>query len=364
MEQRVLKDYQELYSFLKEKNCRKILLVSGRAMEDEKLNSYFSSLDDIDVVRFSDYKPNPAYESCVQGTKLYLKENCDCIIAIGGGSCMDTAKCIKLFANMDQDIDYLKQEIVANEIPFIAIPTTAGTGSEATRFAIIYVNGNKQSISDYSCIPEAVLFDPSLLKNLPDYQKKATMLDALSHAIESYWAVKANDESRGYADEAIRLVYQYKDSYLNNEEEGLAGMLKAAYIAGKAINITQTTAGHAMCYKITSKYHAAHGHSVALVMTKLFPYVVEHTSDTNDPRGEGYLKDTLRKIAEAMGCEDAKEAADRFNELVKELEMSVPKAEEGDYEVLRNSVNPDRLMNNPVSLNIETIDDLYHQILS
>ena len=353
-------DYEKLDRFFRDK--KKILLVCGKSAQKLSIYRYFESLKEktgTEIVQFSDYKPNPTYDSCVEGTRLFKKENCDGIVAIAGGSGMDVAKCIKMFATMDEDKEYIDQEIKDNGIPFMAVPTTAGTGSEATRYAIIYYKGEKRSLSDYSCIPEVAVFDHSVLKNLPDYQRKATMLDCLCHAIESYWAVKANDESKIYADKAIRMVFANMDSYLKNEDEGNRGMLQAAYIAGKAINITQTTAGHAMCYKLTSLYGLAHGHAVALCMEKLFDYVIDHTSSSIDPRGEEYLKETLSKIADAMGCKDIREASTKFSDLLRKLEMSRPAAKEEDFAILRSSVNVDRLRNNPVLLSEDDIENLY-----
>ena len=187
------------------------------------------------VVRFSDFKPNPLYDSVVEGVELFKKENCDSIFAVGGGSAMDVAKCIKLYSNMPgdgKDGAWLREKIVPNEIPFLAMPTTAGTGSEATRYAVIYYGGEKQSITSESFIPATVLMDPNSLKTLPLYQKKATMCDALCHSIESFWSVNSTEESRKYSAEAIREVLANMEGYLANREEANAGMLMAAHKAG------------------------------------------------------------------------------------------------------------------------------------
>ncbi len=360
-------DNKELDGYLLDKGLRNILLVCGKSFKKLKICSYFQELESrlgIRVHVFDDITPNPRYESAVEGIRAFKANGCDSIIAVGGGSPMDIGKCIKLFMNMDEDVSYLEQTIVPNDIPLIAIPTTAGTGSEATRFAIIYYNGQKVTVTDPSSIPEAVLFDPDVLSTLDDYQRKSTMLDALSHAVESYWAVKANDESQEYADKAISMIAANKDSYLDNQPEGNARMLEAAYIAGKAINITQTTAGHAMCYKLTTLYGLAHGHSVSLVMSQLYPYVLEHTDECNDPRGSGYLLDVLERIAKAMGKTCAEEGCRYYTDLVKELGMSVPEMKESDLDIMVESVNPDRLRNNPVRLDRDAIRELYYKIFN
>ena len=358
-------NYQDLKDYIVDKNINNILLVCGKSISKLKINDFFNGLikDNINVYRFDDIQPNPLYESIEKGIEVYKKNNCDAIITVGGGSIMDIAKCIKLFMHMDNSICYLDQEIIENDIPFIAVPTTAGTGSEATKYAIIYYNKEKVTVTHESSIPEAVLFDSSVLDTLPLYQKKATMLDALCHAIESMWAVKANEESQKYAYEAIKLVIDNLDAYLDNKQLGNENMLKAANIAGKAINITSTTAGHAMCYKLTGLYGLAHGHSVGLVVSALFPYIINHLDDYNDLRGKDYLISSLNKIAEAMNKNNYIEACDFYLNLYKKLDMPDPDAKESDFDILVNSVNMSRLSNNPVKLDEEAIRGLYHNIL-
>lgn len=358
--------YKELDKYLKDSGHRTILLVCGNSLSRLRINDYFDSLEDrlsIRVVKFSGFQPNPSYESVVEGVRLFCHEGCDAIIAVGGGSAMDVAKCIKLYCNMDHAVSYLKQKITPNDVDFLAVPTTAGTGSEATRYAVIYHNGEKQSVDDESGIPAAVLFDASALETLPEYQKKVTMMDALCHAIEAYWSVNSNEESQAYSKAAIQAILANKQAYLNNDKIGNANMLRAANLAGKAINITQTTAGHAMCYKLTSLYGIPHGHAVALCVAGLFPYMIDHLEQCIDPRGEAYLAEIFEQIAKAMNCANARAAANSFRELVKELALEKPVASGRDYEVLKTSVNSDRLRNHPIKLEPETIDSLYHKII-
>ncbi len=345
---------------------RRILLVCGNSINLLRLGAYFSTLKErmgIDVVRFSDYTPNPTYASVVAGVETYRREECDMVVAVGGGSAMDLAKCIKMYATMPDSPDYLLQAIVPNDIPFLAVPTTAGTGSEATRFAVIVYEGRKQSVADVSCIPTAVLIDPTVLDTLPMYHRKATMLDALSHAIESYWAVASTRESKAFAHEAIRMVVDNMDAYLKNTPEGNARMLEAANTAGRAINITQTTAGHAMSYSLTIRYGTAHGHAVALCLTVLWPHMLSHTHLCTDPRGADYLRSTLSDIATAMGCSSAEEAVARFLSIYRDMRLPNPTIPEEDFPILASSVNPTRLKNHPVGLSAEELNALYRQII-
>lgn len=348
---------------------KKMMLVCGQSITRQKINTYLEMLPKIlgvKVVRFMDFLPNPLYESVVKGVQIFREEHCDAIVAVGGGSAIDVAKCIKLYSNMSGNGEmgsYLRQKIVPNDIPFLAMPTTAGTGSEATQYAVVYYDGKKQSVTSESCIPDTVLLEPECLITLPLYQKKATMMDTLCHAIESFWSVNSTDESKEYSRAAIKGVLNNMDAYLENDEMARYAMLTAANMAGKAINITQTTAGHAMCYKITSLFGLSHGHAASLCDRVLFPWMVDNTDKCIDLRGEKYLKSVFDDIAVTMGCKNAKAAAVKFQNIFDKLELEVPTATAEQYEELRTSVNSVRLKNNPIGLEDEIIDMLYHRIL-
>lgn len=373
MEQSIItpgENYIGLDNWIRETGSKKILLVcDGSIRYQKEFNAHLEEIEKrgVEMISFQDFQPNPLYGSVQAGVRLFREEKCDSIIAVGGGSAMDVAKCIKLYSNLPGNGEggrWLTAEHILNDIPFLAMPTTAGTGSEATRYAVIYYDGKKQSVTSKSFIPGTVLMDPNTLITLPLYQKKATMMDALCHAIESFWSVNSTDESREYSKSAIQNVMKHMNGYLSNTEEGRKGMLLAANIAGKAINITQTTAGHAMCYKITSLFRYAHGHAAVLCDRALLPWMIENTDKCIDPRGEEYLRKTLDEIGAAMGCVDAKAGAGRLAEIFEKLELEVPTATEGQFMELKTSVNPVRLKNHPIALDVETIDMLYHRILN
>ncbi len=369
MEQRTLTDYTQLHIWLQENASKTVLLVCDDSIRYMDLfNQYLKRAEKtgMKIIPFKDFQPNPQYESVLRGIELFRRERCDSIIAVGGGSAMDVAKCIKAYANMSgngENGEYLKQEIVPNAIPFLAIPTTAGTGSEATRYAVIYFDGKKQSITSDTLIPQTVLMNPDVLKTLPMYQRKSTMMDALCHAVESFWSVNSTEESREYSREAIQGVLAHMNGYLNNTEEGNAGMLMAAHTAGKAINVTQTTAGHAMCYKLTGLFGIAHGHAAILCDRILYPWMIENTDKCVDPRGKEYLIRTLDGIARAMGCVDARTGAKKLQEIFLSLGLEVPEASDEQFCELTVSVNPVRLKNHPIALDEATINELYHEIL-
>jgi alcohol dehydrogenase class IV len=358
-------DYAALDAWLAGSGVTRLFLVCDPSLAFlKRFSSKLASIGErLPVVRFSDFQPNPLYESVADGVARFRDASCDAILAVGGGSAIDVAKCVKLYANLDPSRNYLEQDIVPNGIPFLAMPTTAGTGSEATRYAVIYHQGAKQSVTHDSIIPSTVLFDPSALETLPPYQRKSTMLDALCHAVESFWSVKSTPESRAFSRDAIRGVLAHLDGYLANTPDGNAGMLRAAYRAGQAINVTQTTAGHAMCYKLTYLFDIAHGHAAALCDRVLFPWMLSHADRCCDPRGEPFLHDVFRQIADAMDCSSPDQAARKFDTLVASLSLSVPAATEAQFAELRCSVNPVRLKNHPVALDLPAIDTLYRKIL-
>ena len=286
-----------------------------------------------EYTRFSGFGPNPRYEDILSGVKALEENGCGFIVAIGGGSSIDTAKAIKHYSKAG--------------VPIMAVPTTSGTGSEATKFAALYKDGEKYSIENSSLLPDYVVLQPDTLKTLPVYQKKCTMLDALCQAIESWWSKRANAESIEFSRQSIRLITGYMHSYLANEYEGNKNMQIAANLAGKAINITTTTAPHAMSYKLTSLYGLPHGHAVALCLPKVWAYM-------------GGFDD----IANELCMKPASQAVLYFVKLLEELEIFPPKeASLSDIELLAGSVNEQRLNNNPAVLDSGAIRELYMQIL-
>ena len=310
-------------------------------------------------MEFSGFTPNPLYEQVCNGVELFNREKCDLIVAVGGGSTLDVAKCIKLYCRMDSSKNYLEQETFDSGITLVALPTTAGTGSESTRHAVIYYEGAKQSIFHPSIVPDYAVLEPSVLKTLPVYQKKCTMLDALCQAVESWWSVNSTDESKEYSRKAIGAIKENWEEYIfENTDVSAAKIMEAANYAGRAINITATTAAHAMSYKITSLYKFPHGHAVAVCMPEVWGYMLEHTGDCIDDRGEDYLKATLVEIAAMIDLP-------YFKVMMEKLEMSYPVAGDraAELEVLAKSVNPVRLRNNPVSLSERTLKEMYGRII-
>lgn len=338
---------------------KKAMVVCSKSVSRYK--DYYDVLQKFDVVYFQDFEPNPSYESTIKGREVFLENHCDAMVAIGGGSAIDVAKCIRLFAKKDGD--FLDGNYEKNEIPFVVVPTTAGTGSEGTRFAVIYKGREKLSVNSEYSMPEYIIYDPKLLESLSDYQRKSTMLDMLSHALESLWSVNSTEESRDYVDLALDLFLKYKEEYLSNTFEGNKQMQYISYIAGRAINLTETTAGHAMCYQLTKKYGVAHGHAAMLVNRVLLPFMIAHINKCCDPRGEIYLDAVFRYIKDKFKLKDMSETSNFLAKLFKELELEVPVATIDEIDELVSNVNMDRLKNTPIQLTQEDIRSMYKRIL-
>lgn len=343
----------------------KVLLVCDSSFPYLNIKADIEAMG-VPYVVFSDFTPNPLYEDVCKGVELFNITKCDTILAVGGGSSMDVAKCIKLYCRMDKETLYLDQEYKDTSVKLIAIPTTAGTGSESTRYAVIYYDGKKQSVTHESIIPNVAILEPKVLKTLPLYQKKCTMLDALCQGIESWWSVNSTDESKEYSRIAVETIMKWWREYIfENTDESANHIMEAANYAGRAICITQTTAAHAFSYKITSLYKLPHGHAVAVGLPEIWQYMIDNMDKCIDLRGKEYLTGIFSDISMAMGCETPSLAIKEFRQMMQEMDMANPVATNREEElgILSRSVNPIRLKNNPVDIDSYSIKNLYERVL-
>ena len=208
--------------------------------------------------------------------------------------------------------------------------------------------------------------DANVLKSLPLYQKKCTLLDALCQGIESWWSVNSNEESKRYSKIALETILKYAHAYIfDNSLEAAENIMLAANYAGRAINITQTTAPHAMSYKISSLCHIPHGHAVAVCLPAVWEFMLNHMGLCIDARGKNYLHDIFLDIGKVFGVQTAEEAIRSFKNFLLELNTVSPSIEKKeDIALLAQSVNPVRLNNNPVKLDERALYELYVKIFS
>lgn len=345
-----LEKVSDIEKVLAQHGAKRPFLCCGKSFQK---TAVFQYLQQFHPVIFDTIRPNPRFDDMITGAELMKQEGCDFMIAVGGGSPMDSAKMIRLMTT--NNIEYaLTEPMKNNDIPALFIPTTAGTGSEATKTSVFYLHETEKfSVHNYDFIPDYILMDETLLETLPAYQRKATCLDALCHAIESYWCTKATEESREYAARSIRLFFEHKDSYMRNECEGNKGMLMASYYAGKAINLTGTTAPHALCYSITMRCGTAHGHSVAMLLSALWETMLAYPETAP----------VLISLAQLMGGNTAEDGAAVFNALLTEFELPFPQVQETDLQPFADSVNTAKLATNPIPLTAEDVFALYRKVL-
>ena len=371
--QKIITGINSLPEILKEINSKKLFLVVDSSYPFLNIKDAIEALEE-EKVMFSDFTPNPLYEDVCKGIDLLKAEKCDSILAVGGGSAIDVAKCIKLAVLASEGNDAIIPPLVNTRVacdcarlPFIAIPTTAGTGSESTHNAVMYYEGSKQTVTNDGVLPDYALLVPSVLKTLPLYQKKCTMMDALCQGIESWWSVNSTEESYEYSRKTIELIMQNWRAYIfDNDDEAAAKIALAANYGGRAINITATTAAHAMSYKITSLYKLPHGHAVAVCLPEIWQYMIGHMEKCIDVRGTEYLAGIFQQIAGAMGASTPAAAVKEFRQMMVDMELQNPVAGDREKELatLSTSVNPVRLKNNPIVVDVEIAKYLYSQIIA
>jgi len=267
----------------------------------------------------------------------------------------DIAKLINIFAHQKcKPVEIINKEIniIERGKPFIVIPTTAGSGSEATHFAVLYVNNIKHSIAHEYILPDYVLVHADFTFNLPSYISACSGIDALSQAIEAMWSINSNRESIEYSKKAILLIKKnLKNAVLNNDTMSRRAMSEASFFAGKAINIAKTTAPHAISYPFTINYGIPHGHAVALTLPSFIEYNYNVTSaDCNDKRGVDFIKKNIEEICLLFDTKPNK-AKIVFTEFIESLGIKMNKKElfkkEIDIETIVDSINNERMNNNP-----------------
>ncbi|MFO7736790.1 MAG: phosphonoacetaldehyde reductase [bacterium] len=279
------------------------------------------------------------------------------IVAVGGGTIMDIAKIIGVaLSNKLKKIEQILEDPngFSNEKRFVFVPTTCGTGSEATHFAVVYKDGRKHSVANDTIKAQSVILDHTLLLNLPENIRNATVLDALSQAIESMWAKNSTDESKDYSKEALKLILKGIES----EEliEKLQFFQKGSYLAGKAINISKTTLPHAISYPLTAKFGIAHGVAVFLTLPEIAELnycektkpVFKEIFDLFNVRHIEDLKQNLKNIMEKMGFSPD---LSKYGVLQDHFRC-----------IAEHSIVPGRSDNNPVEIDVEEIIDILKKI--
>jgi len=257
----------------------KCMLVTGRkfARSSGYLNKLMSLLESTgikDVIVFDRVEPNPSARTVDEGGKIAAEGGADFIIGFGGGSAMDAAKGIAIVAVGGESIReyFYPAEVKHPVLPVIAIPTTCGTGSEVTRYAVISDAGKKNSIRSDKIVPVAAILDADVLDYLSKDTLSHTAMDALSHAIESYFHVNANDLTYMFSAESAKIIFENFTRAFDGEPESKEKLFYASMLAGLAINFSGTVVVHGLAYYLTEKYGIPHGLANSLFLSQFIEY--------------------------------------------------------------------------------------------
>ncbi|MFA4999771.1 MAG: phosphonoacetaldehyde reductase [Patescibacteria group bacterium] len=365
---------KNLDKYLHQNKVKKVFLISGKT--SYKLCGAERILKPIlkkySVFNFTDFSPNPKLADIKRGIKLFRKYNPDIIIAVGGGSAIDVAKSINILAVQNcspENYILKKKEIVNPGKKLITIPTTAGTGSEATCFSVIYIGKNKYSLKHKFILPDCSIIDPQFTFNLNKKITAETGADALTQAIESYWSVNSTPESKRYAAQAIKMVLKnFKKAVNNPDKKSRLAMSRAANLAGRAINISETTACHAISYPITSYFGVAHGQAVALTLGSFLVYNSRVASeDVVDKRGVEYVRKNINNLVKLLGASDVLKAKQRINDLLLAVGLKISLSDlginsDGIKIIIKNGFNPDRVKNNPRLLTKQNLLEILNSL--
>ena len=319
---------------------------------------------------FSDIKPNPTIENVQNGVKAFKAAEADCIVAIGGGSSMDTAKAIGIIITNPEFADVRSLEGVAPTknpcVPIIAVPTTAGTAAEVTiNYVITDVEKKRKFVCvDAHDIPVVAVVDPDMMATMPAGLTAATGMDALTHAIEGYITKGAWALSDMFHIEAIRIIAASLRGAVNNTAEGREGMALGQYVAGMGFSNVGLGVDHSMAHTLSAYYDMPHGKACATLLPAVMAYNAEAT-------GEKY-----REIARAMGVKGVDDmtqeeyrvaAVEAVRQLAEDVgivtSLKGVAREEDIHQMSVDAYNDACRPGNPRETSVEDIEAIYRSLM-
>ena len=349
---------KNLKNILKQEDPKKIFLVTGKKSYEKSgaKNSIVKYLENYDFVHFDNFSSIPLLDDVKKGILTFKNKKCDLVIAIGGGSVIDFAKLTNILASQDKNIvDYATNiaDIEKPSKPLVAIPTTSGSGSEATHFAVVYVKQKKFSVASQHILPKYSIVDPEFTKSLPPKITAISGIDALCQATESYWSVNSTPLSRSISKQSIKLIL---DNLLmdvkNPTEKTRLSMAKASDLAGKAINLTKTTAPHAISYPLTYFFGIPHGQAVGLTLGEFFIFnsTIDKFNATDISKLGDYPK-VFSELLDIFQVSNGASAKQKIKKLMIDLDLEVKfsmfNITTNDIPLIVNNINYERLHNNP-----------------
>lgn len=365
---------EKLKEIVADEGAKKIVVFSDRGIEAAGLLKLLTDeLDQTDAQYsvFTDCKPEPSYRQVEEVVEMVQGYESDLIIGIGGGSVMDAAK----LAGVLKGASYTVKDLLADpaqaqkKVKTVMIPTTCGTGSEATCNAIVAIpeENSKKGIVNDSMIPDYVILDSRMIAGLPKPVVAATGVDALAHVVECYTSKKATPFSDSYAVEGAKLIFANIREAYNNPDNMTAknNMMLGAYYGGIAITASGTTAVHALSYPLGGKFHIAHGVSNAI----LFAHVMEFNKDACEDRLAQLCDAINPAMAAAADSDKAQYVIDQIADIVKVTDIPTDLSQYGvttddlDFLVTAGSRQRRLLENNRKALSPDDIRSIYMQVV-
>ncbi len=360
---------KNLKNILKEENPSKIFLVTGKQSYEKSgaKNFILRYLQGYNFIHFNNFSSIPLFEDVKKGIIVFKKEKCDLVIAIGGGSVIDFAKLTNILVSQDDNlIDYVKniKDIKKPCKPLIAIPTTSGSGSESTHFAVVYIKEKKFSVTSRYILPKYSIVDPTFTESLPPKITAISGIDALCQAIESYWSINSTSMSRDISKKAIKLILKnLLISVRNPTKKTRLSLARASNLAGKAINLTKTTAPHAISYPLTYFFGIPHGHAVSLTLGEFFIFnsSINKFNATDINRLDNYQQ-IFSELLDIFEVSSAISAKQKFTKLILDLDLetklSMFNISIDDIPSILNNVNLERLNNNPRKISRRKLESI------
>lgn len=322
--------------------------------------------NNMSVFVYDKVQPNPTTKDVSSALSVYRENNCDCIIAFGGGSSMDCAKAVgACIARPNMTLGKMAGilKVIKKTPVIIAVPTTAGTGSETTLASVIVdeETRHKYVINDFPLIPKYAVLDPSVIRTLPYNIAATTGMDALTHAVEAFIGNSTTKETRRYAVAAVKLIFKnIFSASAHKSTEAEKAMLKASHLAGRAFTRSYVGYVHAVSHSLSGKYNMPHGLTNAVIL----PVVLEMYGDS--------VYSKLALLAEAVGMKgnSQRELAEQFIEAVYDMnkKLGIPDKLEGirEADIHELSVYADKEANPlypvPVLWNAKELEKIYRAV--
>lgn len=345
--------FAELESVLKELGSKKCVIACGRhfAPEAEKL----VSATDAVCAYYGEVEQNPQLSGIIETARLAREHNADTVIGIGGGSSIDTAKFAAAIAKGEREaIDYYRGDapFPKERLMIIAVPTTAGTGSEVTQVSVVSNGSEKRTINNPVFMPTAAIVDPNMSATVPPRTTMNTGLDAMAHALEGYWSRSHQPIPDLMAIESVRLILEnlekaYKDG---GDMEARSNMAYAALLGGLAFALPKTAASHACSYPLSEDYHLPHGEACAFTLDSL----VKINAD-----------ERLEYLCRRVGLSGTDELAQRIAALKKLAGLRTRLSDLGEVDLdklVRDCAAHPLMNNNPVKLGEDGLRRMFENL--